>query len=167
MRTVLGAYDRLIGSLAIAGAASLAFATGAIVVDVMLRNLGLRPLQWSSAVVEYIMLFVAMAGGPWLVRTHGHVAVNSLVSQLPDRARRALARATQLLCAAILLLLAWRSVALGLDARATGAMDIRSVVIPGWIVFTMLAAGFALMAAEFLRLFARGESGPVGAGMHA
>ena len=162
-----GAYGRLVAGLAALGAASLAFATLAIVVDVTLRNIGQRPLQWSSAVVEYVMLFTTMAGSPWLVRTHGHVSVGSLVASLPGRARRAVGVAVHAACAAIAAFVAWRAVLLGLDAHATGAADIRSIVIPGAVPYVMLACGFALMAVEFARLVARGEVTSTGAGMHA
>ena len=167
MRALSRAYGRLVAGLAALGAASLAFATLAIVVDVTLRNLGQRPLQWSSAVVEYVMLFATMAGGPWLVRTHGHVSVGSLVGTLPDRGRRAVGLAVHALCAAIAAFVAWRAVLLGLDAHETGAADIRSIVIPGYVPYAMLACGFALMAAEFARLVVRGEVASAGAGMHA
>lgn len=39
-------------------------------------------------------------------------------------------------------------------------MDIRSIAIPEWISYAILAAGFALMATEFLRLILRGEAAP-------
>ena len=36
------------------------------------------------------------------------------------------------------------------------AVDIRSIALPKWVLPSMLMAGFALMAIEFLRIFLKG-----------
>ena len=41
---------------------------------------------------------------------------------------------------------------LAADAIARGAVDIRSINIPGWVAYTLLSAGLILCATEFLRL---------------
>lgn len=150
-------YDFLILALAVAAGASIAFITLAIVADVMLRNLGYRPFQWTSAVVEYVLLFVTMAGGPWVVRTGGHVAINSFVDALPAGARRAVGRIVLALSILILGVLGWRAGVLALGQYERGAVDMRSIDIPGWVSYAMLSAGFVLMAIEAVRLLARGE----------
>lgn len=154
MSRLVRLYDLAITALACAGAAAIAFMTVSIAVDVVLRNAGMRPFQWTSAVVEYMLLFVTMAGGPWLVRSGGHVAINSFADALPRRPRRILGRLILAVCAAVLALLAWRA---GLIAfERTNAVDMRSINIPGWITYAMLSGGFGLMAIEFLRLLASG-----------
>ncbi|WP_349368326.1 TRAP transporter small permease [Salinarimonas sp.] len=154
MRSLARLYDGLIRALAILAGASIGFMTVSVAADVILRNAGLRPFQWTSAVVEYLLLFCTMAGGPWLVRTGGHVAINSFADALPDAARVPLGRAVLAVCAAVLALLAWRAGLIALDR--VGAVDMRSVNIPGWIAYAMLSGGFALMAIEFVRLLAVG-----------
>jgi C4-dicarboxylate transporter, DctQ subunit len=155
---VLRLYDRLILGLAILGGASLAFITLAIIVDVVLRNTGFRPFQATSAIVEYVMLFATMSAGPWLVRENGHVAIGSFVGLMPEPARLAVGRIVLVATIAILALLCWRSVAVGLEMVASRAMDMRSINIPSWVLYAMLAVGFGLMAIEFLRLLLRGET---------
>lgn len=150
-------YDSLILALAVAAAASIGFITLAIVADVILRNLGFRPFQWTSAVVEYVLLFVTMAGGPWVVRTGGHVAINSFVDALPAGARQTVGRIVLTLSIVILGILGWRAGVLALGQYQRGAVDMRSIDIPGWISYTMLSGGFTLMAVEVARLLARGE----------
>jgi len=153
-------YDRLIFALAVLGAASLAFMTLAIALDVILRNAGFRPFQATSAIVEYLLLFATMAGSPWLVRIGGHIAIVSFVERLPGRLRRLVGQLVAILSIIALGLLAWRAAAVGW--QMVGTMDMRSINIPGWVLYSMLSVGFGLMTAEFLRLLLRGEIYNVG-----
>lgn len=150
-------YDGLIHGLAALGALALAAMVVGIVIDVGLRNAGMAPVQATSALIEYGLLFATMAGAPWLVRTRGHVAIRALVGRMPPAMSRAIDRATLVFAIAVLTLLSWRAVLVALEAVHRGATDIRSISLPGWILPAMLAAGFALMATEFLRLLMRGD----------
>lgn len=148
-------YDRLIIGLAVLGALSLAFITFAIVIDVVLRNTGFRPFQATSAIVEYVLLFSTMAGAPWLVRIGGHIAIMSFVEALPSGARRLMGLLAAIVSMIALGLLCWRSAAVGI--QMAGTIDMRSINIPSWVLYSMLSGGFGLMATEFLRLLLRGE----------
>lgn len=153
-------YDRLIIGLAVLGALSLAFITFAIVIDVVLRNIGLRPFQATSAIVEYVLLFSTMAGAPWLVRIGAHIAIMSFVEALPRGIRRVVGTAAVVISMVALALLCWRSAAVGIQMADT--IDMRSINIPTWVLYSMLSVGFGLMATEFLRLLLRGELYNVG-----
>lgn len=150
-------YDRLIVGLAILGAVSLVAITALIIADVILRNTGFRPFQSTSALVEYVMLFATMSAAPWLVRENGHVAIGSFVARLPEGSRLAVGRVVLVVSILALMLLTWRAVAVGLDMIATRSVDMRSINIPAWVLYAMLAGGFFLMAIEFLRILLRGE----------
>jgi TRAP-type C4-dicarboxylate transport system permease small subunit len=156
LSVALRLYDRLIEGLAVLAAASFVFVTVAIVTDVMLRNLGITSLIWVSAVVEYCMLFAAMAAGPWLIRIGGHVAVTSFVDMLPGSLRRAVGLSVMLVSVVILVWLSWRAAVIGLEEARFGSIDMRSIDIPGWLPYALLSGGFVLMAAEILRQIGRG-----------
>lgn len=155
---LLRLYDGFIIALAAFGALCLAAVVIAIPVDVIMRNLGFRPMLWVSAAVEYAMLVAAASGGPWLVRVRGHVAVDSFVALLPTPLRRAVEVLVQMLAIGVCGLLAWRAGLLALEQVERGGVDIRSVDIPGWISYACLTVCFTLVALEFLRLLLRGES---------
>lgn len=157
MRWISRSYDGLISALAAVGAISLGLTVFAIALDVLLRNIGMRPLQATSALIEYVLLFATMAGAPWLVRNRGHVAIRTLVGTFPPGLRRVVDLGALALCTAILALLSWRAAVIALETAASGALDIRSVALPGWVLYAMLSGGFALMGLEFLRLLLRGE----------
>lgn len=152
MRALIRLYDLLIIGFAVFGAATLAVSTVLIVADVLLRNLGFTPIQSASALVEYAMLAATAGGAPWLVRRKGHVAVDSLIDQFPPVVYRAFVVGGMLLSIFVCAFLGWRAAMLAADAIARGAVDIRSINIPGWVAYALLSAGLILCATEFLRL---------------
>lgn len=158
MRQILRAYDALIVGLAILAGTVYGLATVGIILDVVMRNTGLRPFRGTSALVEYALLLATMAAGPWLVRQGAHVAVNSFVELMPRRLQRAVTVSMMLLSIAVLLLLCWRAILNAMDEIAFGGVDMRAINIPGWVAYALLAGGFALMASEVLRLLVRGET---------
>ncbi|SFE28123.1 TRAP transporter small permease [Roseivivax sediminis] len=157
MARLLKIYDGVIHGLAVLAALTLALMVVGIVTDVVLRNMGRAPVQATSALIEYGLLFATMAGAPWLVRENGHVAIRALIGLLPDRVGAAVDRAMLVFSIAILALLSWRAGVVAFEAVERGAVDIRSIALPAWILPVMLCAGFALMGTEFLRLLLRGE----------
>ncbi|MDQ0315352.1 TRAP transporter small permease [Amorphus orientalis] len=158
MRALIRCYDALIIGFAVAGAATLAVSTALIVADVLLRNFGLQPLRFASALVEYAMLAATMGGAPWLVRRKGHVAVGSLIEQLPGPAYRTILVSGMILSLGVCAFLGWRAMLLAADAIDRGAVDIRSIDVPGWVAYALLSLGLILCATEFLRLLILGRT---------
>ncbi|MCJ1901699.1 TRAP transporter small permease [Paracoccus versutus] len=150
-------YDGALKGLAFLGAACLAFITIAIIADVAMRNFGLHSIQAVSSLIEYGLLFSTMAVAPYLVRTNGHVAIQSFVEKMPPPTRRAVSRFALILSVLMLALVSWRAAAVAVEVTQFGAVDMRSVNFPGWVLYVMLSAGFGLMALEFLILLMRGE----------
>ncbi len=159
-------YDRLIVGLAILAAITYGLATLAIIVDVLLRNFNMRPIQATSALVEYVLLFATMASGPWLLRHGAHVAVNSFVGMLPTTLHRWVIKLAMVISLITLALLSWRAALIGIEEQAFGAMDMRSIDIPVWIAYAMLSGGLGLMAIEVLRMLVRGQNTMGGAASH-
>lgn len=164
--TLLRLYDRCVIGLAAAGAASLAIITALIIYDVFSRNLGLPQLTSTSAVVEYALLFSTMAAAPWLVRIKGHVSLSSIIGLAPTAVQRVASRIVVIIAALAVAVLAWVSGSIALHQWQVGTIDMRSVDLPGWLLYAFMAAGFALMATEFLRMFLRGESYTGAGGEH-
>lgn len=163
---LLRLYDRLIAVLAAAGGASLAIVTVLIIYDVFSRNLGLLPLRSTSALVEYALLFSTMAAAPWLVRVNGHVSLSSIVSFAPLALQRVVNRVVVLVAGGAVAILAWVSGSIAWHQWQIGTIDMRSVDLPGWLLYVIMAAGFGLMATEFLRLLLRGEAYTGAGGEH-
>lgn len=147
-------YSALITGLAGLAAFMLAAIVIAVAFDVVVRTLGYQPPAATSALGEYTLLFATMLTAPWLVRTRGHIVVESLLLLIPDSVRRWMERGVYLLCTGLCLCLAYFAVQLGLESFARGDIDIRAVDMPRWLLFASLGLGFGLMTIEFLRLLA-------------
>lgn len=151
-------YSALIALCAFVAGGLLLLVFAAIVVDVLLRALGFQPSYWTTPFSEYAMLYATMLGSPWVVRRKGHVAVESLVSALAPGVRRLLESSIYLLCIAASLLFVYYSWQVLSSAWVSGERDIRAAELPRWVLFAVMPPGFLLIAAEFVRLLARGES---------
>ena len=158
MSRVLRLYDRLIFSLAYLAGISLAVVTVLVIYDVISRNLHLTPFRAVSAIVEYVLLFSTMAAAPWLVRINGHVSVSSVLGLLPQGVQVILSRLSLVMATGAVAVLAWVAGGLALAQWRSGAIDMRAVNLPGWILYAFLSIGFLLMATELLRLLLRGET---------
>lgn len=121
-----------------------------IVIDVSMRTVGMNPPLFTSSIVEYALLYVAMFSAPWLVREKGHVAIEAVIAQCPPVVQRVLALFVYLTCTVASLLFAWFSWQLFLDAAETGQLDVRGVDLPYWAQFLPMCIGFLLVGLEFL-----------------
>jgi len=154
MAIVIAIYDALIlrGLLYLAGA-TLVFVTFSTIADVSIRTLGLQPPFWTSALVEYAILFLTMVAAPGLVRSHGHITVDTVLYALPPAIRRIVSAAVLVVSCTVCLIIAFYAAKVGYSAYSRGEMDIRSISIPRWVLYSFIVVGFSLCAIEFARLF--------------
>ena len=91
-----------------------------IVVDVSMRTVGINPPLFTSSLVEYALLYVAMFSAPWLVRQKGHVAIEAVLTICPPVVQRVFAFIVYLTCTTASLLFAWFSWQLFMEAVVAG-----------------------------------------------
>lgn len=125
-----------------------------ITIDVGIRTMGVTPPLFTSSVVEYALLYLAMCSAPWLVRERGHVAIEALVTVMSDAFRRPLAKFVYLVCGCVSILFAWFSLELFWEAWTTGEEDIRGVDMPYWLLFLPMPFAFFFAGLEFFMYLA-------------
>jgi C4-dicarboxylate transporter, DctQ subunit len=125
-----------------------------IVIDVSIRMMGFTPPLFTSSVVEYALLYIAMFSAPWLVREKGHVAIEAVIAQLPAYIQRILAKMVYLVCMLASILFSYFSWQLFLDAYESGQVDVRGVDMPYWAQFLPMLIGFVFISLEFLMYLA-------------
>ena len=162
MQQLVKLYGMLIVGLAALSGVTIVVMTGLILGDVSMRYLGLGTIQSSSTLIEYGLLFSTMLGAPWLVRKRGHITVTSLVDMLPETGRKMSGLVVLIISIITLGVLGWRSAMVAYDKWLQGSMDVRSVALPEWISYAILATGFLLMASESIRLILLKEVEPEG-----
>ena len=78
----------MVEALAFLAGASLALVFIAIVATVLMRLVGLQELDGVVATTEYAMLYIGTLAAPWLLREKGHVSIEAIRQQLPERGKR-------------------------------------------------------------------------------
>ena len=151
MRSLARAYNGLIVALAVLAGAMLAGVFAMIVFDVTMRTLRYQPPFFTSALSEYAMLYTTLLAAPWVVRSKGHVYVESVTSMLGERTRHIIQKGVYCLCILICLGLAYYGASAGVDFLLRGDDDVRSIVIPRWVLYVPMPVGFVLCAVEFSR----------------
>jgi TRAP-type C4-dicarboxylate transport system permease small subunit len=151
MRYASRAYLLLLNGMALAAAIMLVWLMVAIVLSVVIRNLGLQPSAWFFLSTEYAMFYLTLLGAPWLVRHKGHVHIELLTSILSPMALQVLSRLVALLCVAVCVVLAWKGYDLVSMNIARNDYDVRAFFVPKWILTIAYPVCFSMMAIEFAR----------------
>jgi len=160
-------YSRLIQTCGHAAAIILGVVVLLVCYDVIARNLGARSLPWIVEVTEYALPLATFLAAPWLMYRNEHIRLDILGAKLTPAHMAIVDRIAAAFGLAVSAVIAWYAVAVILDARASGAVVIKSLVFPEWWLFVPVPACFALLAAECLRRLLRpgGHAGPVVAGL--
>jgi C4-dicarboxylate transporter DctQ subunit len=144
-------YRRLLELLAVVAGVLLAAMTVAIVVDVVVRNLGLQPPAHTLTLTEYGLFYVTMLAAPWLVREKGHVHIELLTAAVSPRTRFWLTRAVYLLCVLTCIVIFWFALEVTIDQWQRAVIDVRSLDMPRWLLSASMPLSFGLMTIEFGR----------------
>lgn len=122
-----------------------------ICADVLMRLAGMQPWIYSTIIVEYSLLWFAMLGAPYLVRTKGHVFIDALMILLPMRWRTVSAKLSYLICTVSSVIFIYYSGDLLVDAIVNQLIDFRAEEIPMWLLYFPIPIGFFFVATEFIR----------------
>lgn len=148
---IADAHYKLISALAVIAGATIAFAFLLIIADVGIRTIGLRPPAFTSAAVEYILLYFTLLSAPYLVRQKSHVYIDALTMRLPGRVKWGVEKLVYSICILTSLVFAYIGFDLFIDAVLDGRSEERSIDVPLWIGYAALAPVFFLVAVEFGR----------------
>ncbi len=151
MNAVFRLSGRLGQWLAWATMALLGLLVLLITADVLLRNLGFKPMAWVPDAAEYILLYSAFLPMAYLVRGKGHVFVEFIRSFLPKPAQRLLEVAVYAVCLVLCAYLGWVATVHFFTALRSGAYDTRAFDMPRWLSYLPMALGLWLAALEWLR----------------
>jgi C4-dicarboxylate transporter DctQ subunit len=151
MRWIARLHDGLIVLLAGLAGAGVLVMTVIVVADVLVRAAGFRPPSFTSATVEYLLLYFALFTAPFLARQKAHVSIDAVIARLPPRSRWVAEKAAYAVSVATCLAFASISLRLLVAAIQSGQFDERSIDIPGWLLYAPMPISFLLVAFEFMR----------------
>ena len=164
---VAALYRRLLEALAVVAGVILAAMAVAIVLDVVVRNLGLQPPAHTLTLTEYGLLYATMLGAPWLLREKGHVYIELLTAAVSPRARFWLTRVVYALCVLTCAVIFWFGLEVTIAHYQRHVIDVRSFDMPRWLLTASIPLSFGLMTIEFARYLLGLDSMHTGqAGIH-
>jgi C4-dicarboxylate transporter DctQ subunit len=167
MKLFFAWLDRLTNILAILAGVYLVWIFLAIVFQVVARSVFLYGSSHIFTFIEYGLLYITMAGAPWLVREKGHVYIEILTAAVSEKVRPILSRAVVGLVILICVIITYYGIEVTIRAFVRDEMDMRSLDMPRWMLMISMPICFGLMSLQFLRFVIGPETLHSGeAGMH-
>jgi len=124
--------------------------TSLIGADVGLRNVGLGGVAWSSEVCEYILYLVTLLSAPWLLRRGQHIRVDILLRTLPPLIGWVLEWVGDILGFVCSLYFVRYGAKVLVDSYLSGAISIKTLVIPEWWLLAPMPLAFVAVSIEFI-----------------
>lgn len=154
-------FERLNQALAACAAVSVALFTVLIPVDMMLRKLGWGSLSWLNEGAEYGLYTGVFLTAAWVLHQGAHVRVDLVLTLLPKQASLMLERGIDLAGALLCAVFFYYGVRGSMIEYAFGTLPDKDLQIPNWIMVSVFAISFALLAIEFLLRFHRAGRGEI------
>lgn len=154
MSRVLTVYDRLLDAMAALAGCLLLAAAGAIVIDVILRNLGTGlGVPGVVELIEYDLYLIAFLAAPWTLRLGAHVVVEILTDQMSPRFSDIAKRLADLVGLLVSLVLVYAGSLATWKSMAGGRVVFKTFIFPEWILLAPLPFCALILIVEFsLRL---------------
>lgn len=156
-------YGRLLDGLLCLAALLIFMMMLMICLDVFLRNIGARGIAWSNEVSEYILYAATLLAAPWLLRRGQHIRVDIVLRALPRRIAYVLEYVSDLVGLACSVFFIWYGFRVAQDSYSSGAVSMKTLVMPEWWMLTLPPIAFLLVAGEFVFRMHRLALMPVGA----
>ncbi len=118
--------------------------------DVGLRNAGLGGVSWSNEVSEYCLYLITLLSAPWLLRQGQHIRVDIVLKAMPPRIGWLLewvGDALGLACSLYFLWYGWKVLA---TSYSSGAVSIKTLVLPEWWLLVPMPLAFLAVSIEFV-----------------
>lgn len=141
-------YRRLMNTCGTLAALVIGGCVALVCYDVLMRNLGFRSLTWVVEVTEYALPLSTFLAAPWLLYRAEHVRLDLLQQMCSPETLQRIERLAALIGLVVSLVICWYALAAIRDARAIGALVMKTLVFPEWWLFIPLLASFALLAVE-------------------
>jgi len=143
--------DRICDFLAIIAGIYLVVIMFGIVFQASARTFGYSGSSHIFTFTEFGLLYIAMAGSPWLVREKGHVFIEMLSAAMPAKILPTYSRIVSIIAIIVCLMFVWYSGEATLKSWGRGDADMRSVDMPRWALLGTMPICFGLMAIQFAR----------------
>ena len=142
-------YSRLLDALMLVACFLLLTMTLLIGGDVLLRNIGLGGIPPSNEISEDIIYLLTLLAAPGLLRQGGHIRVDIILRALPAKVGWLLEWISDIIGVICCLYFVWYGTRVAAASFASGALSIKTLIIPEWWLLAPMPASFVLLGVEF------------------
>jgi TRAP-type C4-dicarboxylate transport system permease small subunit len=156
-------YGRLLDAMFVLACVLLLAMTFLIGLDVLLRNVGAGGIAPSNELSEDALYLITLLAAPALLRQGRHIRVDIFLRIIPEQTGWALEWAGDAIGLVCCLYFVWYGARATLDSVASGALSIKTLILPEWWMLIPMPVVFALLAIEFvfrMHRLAHGERRP-------
>jgi TRAP-type C4-dicarboxylate transport system permease small subunit len=150
MATLSNWYGRLLEALLLLACLLLLVMTLLIGADVLLRNIGLGGIAPSNELSEDIIYLVTLLAAPGLLRQGQHIRVDIVLRVLPAQVGWLLEWVSDVIGLICCLYFVWYGVRVTAASFTSGALSIKTLILPEWWLLAPMPLAFVLLAVEFL-----------------
>lgn len=143
-------FGRLLDVMMVAACLLVLFLALLIGADVALRNLARSGIACSNEVSEYALYLITLLSAPWLLRQGQHIRVDVLLKAIPARLAWAFEWLGDLLGLACSLYFVWYGFKVAMASHASGAISIKTLVLPEWWLLAPMPVAFLMVSIEFV-----------------
>lgn len=118
------------------------------VIQIVMRNFMGAGLIWAESLLRITVLWLALLGAMVASRKNEHIAIDVLVTKLPESFKGIMMRFTRVTTALICFIVAWFSLKFVLDEYEYGGIAFG--IIPHWLCEAIIPFSFCIMAIRYL-----------------
>ncbi|MEO4045098.1 TRAP transporter small permease [Hoeflea sp. CAU 1731] len=144
----------LVNGLGMTSALAISAVTVLIALDIAVRYLKLGALPWAVEIVEYVIYAATFVGAPWVLRKHGHVRMDAMLTKLNSGVRRFVDAVVSLIGIFVSAILMVYGYIAAHNAWQENLFAYKSLTYPEWLLLSPIpVCGFVLCLQFFSRLF--------------
>jgi TRAP-type C4-dicarboxylate transport system permease small subunit len=143
-------YSRLLEALTLLACLLLLTMTLLIGADVLLRNVGLGGIAPSNELSEDIIYLMTLFAAPGLLRQGQHIRIDIVLRVLPLEVGWLLEWVSDILGLICCLYFVWYGTRVAAASFASGALSIKTLIIPEWWLLVPMPLAFVLLSVEFV-----------------
>jgi TRAP-type C4-dicarboxylate transport system permease small subunit len=142
-------YGRLLDALLLLACLLLLIMTLLIGADVLLRNIGLGGIAPSNEISEDIIYLLTLLAAPGLLRQGQHIRVDIMLRALPAKVGWLLEWLSDILGVICCLYFVWYGWRVVEASFKSGALSIKTLIMPEWWLLAPMPLTFVLLGVEF------------------
>lgn len=143
-------YGRLLEAMLTIACLLLLAMTLLIGGDVLLRNIGAGGIPPSNELSEDLLYLVTLLAAPALLRLGQHIRVDIILRVLPARLGWTLEWVADTIGLICCLYFVWYGAGVVAASYSSGALSIKTLVMPEWWILAPMPVVFVLLAIEFI-----------------